>query len=750
MSEIIVSKQIASNPLPITLRAGKFALQADGAVVGEIGETMVLVTVCANKTVKEGTDFFPLTVDIEERMYAAGKIPGSFFRREGRASDQAVLTSRLIDRPIRPCFPDGFRNEVHIVGTILGADQENPHDVLAINCASAALMLSGMPFSGPVGAVRIAFSPEGSWIVNPTFSQGDSSSFEMVVAGRLTEDRSDVAVIMVEAGATEAAFKNFENGSQKVTEEVIAAGLEAAKAPIKELINLQFELAEKMGPKKSFDYEIYEQYSEDVFEKVKERYLADVLDIVSTKSKSDRSDKIETLRNKATEELAEAFGEKTYQIENALRDLIKKQVREQIIEKNERIDGRSPQEIRPLYAEVSTVKAAHGSGFFQRGETQVLSVATLGMPRMNQLLDSITGDEAKHYIHHYNFPPFSTGEAGAIRGPRRREIGHGLLAERALLSVVPDQESFPYTIRVVSEVLSSNGSTSMASVCGSTLALMDAGVPIKEPVAGIAMGLIFHNGKYITLTDILGDEDHFGDMDFKVAGTKDVVTALQLDTKIDGIPSEVLIQALNQAKQARLQILDVISQAISGPRESLSKKAPRIDVIEIPPDKVAELIGPKGKTINAIQQENQAEITIENIGDIATVTIGAKDEESLNQIKQRIDELLNPKPPEIGQEFVGTVVGITKYGAFINISPGKDGLLHISKIISPKKILKVEEVFKIGDSVKVKVDDIDENGKISLGMVQDPVATKLGDVEIVSFEKHFERELTKDLGDLGN
>jgi len=750
MTEVEVTKSIAQNPTPITFKAGKFAIQADGAVVGQMGETMVLVTVCANKTVKEGTDFFPLTVDIEERMYAAGKIPGSFFRREGRASDQAILTSRLIDRPIRPCFPEGFRNEVHIVGTILGADQENPHDVLAINCASLALMISGVPFSGPIGAIRLAFDSNGQWIVNPSFAQRDVSSFEIVVAGRMTQDKSDLSIVMVEAGATEVAFKNFDNGAPKPTEEIVSAGLELAKGPIKELIDLQLELLEKSEQKEPFNYELYEPYSNEVFNAVSQAYLAEVEDILNTQSKSERSDKIEALNLKALNELSERFVDKEYQIQNALKELIKKRVRSHIVNKNQRIDGRSSTEIRPLYAEVGTVSAAHGSGFFQRGETQVLSVATLGMPRMNQLLDSITGDETKHYMHHYNFPPFSTGEAGAIRGPRRREIGHGLLAERALVSVVPDQETFPYAIRVVSEVLSSNGSTSMASVCGSTLALMDAGVPIKEPVAGIAMGLIYEDGKYITLTDILGDEDHYGDMDFKVAGTKDVITALQLDTKIDGIPAEVLASALNQAKEARLKILEVIKAAISAPRQTLSKKAPRIEVIEIPPDKIGELIGPKGKTINALQQEFQAEITIENIGQNATVTIAAKDQDSLDVIKTRIDELVNPKPPKVGEEFLGTVVGITKYGAFVNIAPGKDGLLHISKISSPKKVLRVEEVLKVGDSVKVKVDDIDENGKISLGMVQDPVATKLGDVEIVSFEEHFEKELTKDLGDLGN
>ncbi len=714
---IEVTAPISGTDRSISFQTGKLAKLADGAVLARQGDTIVLVTATAAKTVREGIDFFPLTVDVEERMYAAGKIPGSFFRREGKASDAAILTSRLIDRPLRPCFEDGFRNEVHVVVTTLGADQENPHDILAINGASAALLISGIPFQGPVGAVRIAYSQQGTWIPNPTFSEGDESTFEMVVAGRSIGDGpSDIAIMMVEAGGAEKAFAYFETGAPKVTEEVIAEGLEASKKWIREVINLQLELKEKVGSIEIMEYNKVVDYDDDLYQKVVELAENDLKTTVKTASKGDRNKMMGEIKEKLKELLTPDFEDRLDQISAAVKSLTKKLVRQRIVEENLRIDGRNTKEIRPLSAEVSLLPTAHGSGLFERGETQVINVTTLGMPRMNQLLDSITTDEYKRYMHHYNFPPFSTGEPGAMRGPKRREIGHGLLAERALLPVVPPLDEFPYTLRVVSDVLASNGSTSMASVCGSTLSLMDAGVPLIAPVAGIAMGLIFEEGKYVTLTDILGDEDAYGDMDFKVAGTQDVVTALQLDTKIDGIPAEVLSQALNQAKEARLTILGVIKSAIAEPRKDVSPVAPKIVTFKVDTDKIGEIIGPKGKTINSIQSELGVEINIDETDDFGVVTIGSKDSASVNEAVSRIELILNPPSVEIGMNYSGTVVNITKFGAFINVLPGRDGLLHVSRMGNGQRINNVEDVISLGQNVDVVVDDVDDQGKISLSL----------------------------------
>ncbi|HTT87642.1 MAG TPA: polyribonucleotide nucleotidyltransferase, partial [Acidimicrobiales bacterium] len=607
---ITVSGPINGTDRTLSFETGKLAGQADGAVVARIGDTMILMTATASRGVREGADFFPLTVDVEERMYAAGKIPGSFFRREGRAPDQAILTDRLIDRPLRPSFPDGFRNEVHIVGTVLGADLVNPHDVVAINGASAALMLAGIPFDGPIGAVRVAWSTEGAWIPHPTYQEGEASCFELVVAGRALSEEpgAEIAIMMVEAGGTEKSWSYYEAGAPRVTEEVLAEGLESAKTWIRESIELQRALVSRAGRKPTIAYDLFTDYQPDVYDRVAAIATDPVAKANAITQKAERNAALDEVTAAVLSDLGTEFAGRESEIKAALRSLTKKIVRARIVEEGIRIDGRGTSDLRPLSAEVGLLPTAHGSGLFQRGETQVLNIATLGMPRMNQLLDTLGVVEHKRYMHHYNFPPFSTGETGAMRGPRRREIGHGLLAERALLPVVPSEEEFPYTLRLVSEVLSSNGSTSMASVCGSTLSLMDAGVPIKAPVAGIAMGLVADGGSYVTLTDILGAEDAFGDMDFKVAGTRDAVTALQLDTKIDGLPAEVLAQALRQARDARLTILDVMAGALAEPREEVSENAPKIVSFQIPVDRIGEVIGPKGKVINALQAETGTDI----------------------------------------------------------------------------------------------------------------------------------------------
>ena len=730
---ITVSAPISGTERTLTFETGKLAQLADGAVVGRIGDTILLATATAARSVREGADFFPLTVDIEERTYAAGKIPGSFFRREGKSSDQAILTCRLIDRPLRPSFPKGFRNEVHVVGTIFGADQVNPHDVLAINAASAALMISGIPFDGPIGAVRVAYSTDGQWIPHPSFQEGDDSTFELVVAGRALSDDEDteIAIMMVEAGGSERSFQYYEEGAPQVTEEVLADGLEAAKTWIRESIVLQRQMVEAYvaarGPIEAIEYSTLTDYGDDVWERVEALGAGPIGDANKIVAKAERNSALDAATASIKESLADEFPDRDGEIKAAVRALTKKLVRRRIVEEGLRIDGRTTTEIRPLSAEVDLFPTAHGSALFQRGETQVLNVTTLGMPRMNQLLDTITPDEHKRYMHHYNFPPFSTGETGFIRGPKRREIGHGLLAERALLPVVPYEEDFPYTLRLVSDVLASNGSTSMASVCGSTLSMMAAGVPLKAPVAGIAMGLVYDGGAYVTLTDILGAEDAFGDMDFKVAGTKDVVTALQLDTKIDGLPLDVLTKALLQAKDARLTILEVMAGAIAEPRPEVAASAPKIISFEIPMDKIGEVIGPKGKVINALQQETGADIAVDDDGMVGTVTIGAKDGTAVEEARRRISTILDPPLAEVGATYQGKVVNITKFGAFVNILPGRDGLLHISKIGQGKRVERVEDVLELGQPVEVRVDDIDPQGKVSLSLAGEaPAASGSG------------------------
>ncbi len=772
MAEAIsVSSAIGAEEKVLSLETGVLAGQANGAVVVTIGRTKVLVTATSNKNVRPGTDFFPLTVDFEERNYAAGKIPGSFFRREGRASETAILACRLTDRPLRPLFPEGFRNDVHIVATVLGADQENPYDVPAINAASAALCISDIPFQGPLGCVRIAYDQNGEWISLPTYEEGEESTFEMVVAGRLLDD-GDVAVMMVEAGGTPESWKYYEEGAPKVDEGVLAAGLEFAKGPIKDAISLQSELVQVAGAKETMEVEIAVDYSEEIFAAVEEKGADLIAESQKIADKSARGEAEALAASKIKEGLSETFDDEDAekQISAAIRSLTKSIVRKRIVEEGLRIDGRTPADLRPISSDVGMIPTAHGSGLFQRGETQVLNITTLGTKRMDQMIDGIDPITRKRYMHHYNFPPFSTGEAGFMRGPKRREIGHGALAERALLPVIPSEEEWPYTLRLVSEVMSSNGSSSMASVCSSSLSLMDAGVPIKAPVAGIAMGLVYAEGKYTALTDILGAEDAFGDMDFKVAGTSDFITALQLDTKIDGIPAEVLAAALNQAKEARLAILDVMKAAISEPRDDVSDVAPKIISFEIPLDKIGEVIGPKGKVINAMQQETGAEIIVDDDGVVGTVAIAGTDRDAVYEAERQINLILDPPTADVGETYAGKVVNITNFGAFVNILPGRDGLLHISKIGGNKRINKVEDVLELGQEVEVRVEDIDPNGKISLVPVEDGSSKENVDDgndndekipektegknestndDARSFEDEFEEGLVADLGDLG-
>ena len=713
-----VSHTFSGTEKTISFETGRLAGLAGGAVLARLGDTTVLVTATGAKSARPGADFFPLTVDIEERMYAAGKIPGSFFRREGRASETAILTCRLIDRPLRPMFPEGFRNEVHIVGTVTGADLENPHDVLALNGASLALMLSPVPFDGPVGAVRIAWSSAGEWIAHPTYEEGIDSAFEMVVAGRALEG-GDVAVMMVEAGGTEATWDIYESGTQKVDESVLAEGLEFSKQYIKEVIDIQHELVKAVGEPETMAYEAFVDYSDEIYAAVDAAGRERIAETQTIADKSARSEAEAEVSAAIHEELAEQFAEiddAETQISAAIRSVTKDSVRKRIVEEEVRIDGRNPSEIRALSSDVGIIPTAHGSGLFQRGETQVMNVATLGTGKMDQMIDGIDPIDRKRFMHHYNFPPFSTGETGFMRGPKRREIGHGALAERALFPVVPSFEDFPYTLRLVSEVLSSNGSTSMGSVCSGTLSMMDAGVPIKAPVAGIAMGLVLHEGKYVTLTDILGAEDAFGDMDFKVAGTEEFVTALQLDTKIDGIPAEVLASALNQAKEARMQILSVMTNAIPAPRDDVGEHAPKIESFEIPVEKIGEVIGPKGKMINTIQAETGADISVDDDGMVGLVSVASSDRVVVDEAVRQIMLIVDPPTAEVGVSYPGKVVNITKFGAFVNILPGRDGLLHISKIGGSKRIDKVEDVLELGQEIEVVVEDVDPNGKISLNL----------------------------------
>ncbi|MHA7650436.1 polyribonucleotide nucleotidyltransferase [Mycobacterium sp. ML4] len=714
----------------VRFETGRLALQAAGSVVAYLDEeNMLLSATTASKNPKEHFDFFPLTIDVEERMYAAGRIPGSFFRREGRPSTDAILTCRLIDRPLRPSFVDGLRNEIQVVVTILSLDPNDLYDVLAINAASASTQISGLPFSGPVGGVRVALI-DGTWVAFPTVEQLERAVFDMVVAGRIVgaDDEKDVAIMMVEAEATENVIELVEGGAQAPTETVVAEGLEAAKPFIAALCTAQQELADASGKsgKATKEFPTFPDYEEDVYYSVASVATDELTEALSIGGKAERDRRTEEIKAQVQERLAGTYEGREKEIGAAFRSLTKKLVRQRILTDHFRIDGRGITDIRALSAEVSVVPRAHGSALFERGETQILGVTTLDMVKMAQQIDSLGPETSKRYMHHYNFPPFSTGETGRVGSPKRREIGHGALAERALMPVLPSVEEFPYAIRQVSEALGSNGSTSMGSVCASTLALLNAGVPLKAPVAGIAMGLVSDDvevdgnteRRFVTLTDILGAEDAFGDMDFKCAGTKDFVTALQLDTKLDGIPSKVLAGALAQAKDARLTILEVMAEAIDRPDE-MSPYAPRVTTIKVPVDKIGEVIGPKGKVINAITEETGAQISIEDDG---TVFVGATDGPSAQAAIDRINAIANPQLPTVGERFLGTVVKTTDFGAFVSLLPGRDGLVHISKLGKGKRIAKVEDVVNVGDKLRVEIADIDKRGKISLVLVDDDAA----------------------------
>jgi polyribonucleotide nucleotidyltransferase len=703
------TKRIGSSEL--TFESGKLAKQAGGSAVVTLGETMILAA-CTSSKPREGIDFFPLTVDVEERMYAAGKIPGGFFRREGKASETATLTARLIDRPLRPTFADGYRDEVHVVLLVLSADLQNPYDVPGINAASLATMLAGLPFDGPVGAVRVG-NIHGEWVVNPTYQQLEEATFDVVVAGR-RNDAGTIDVLMIEGEAPDETWRLLEDGAQAPTEEVVTEGLEAAKRAIAEAIDAQVEFLSKVNVEKK-PFQPKPLYSEETFRAV-ESFARDRMREALVPGKHEREERLDALKEELKSHLQQEWGEETFaerasEISPAFKQLQKTLMRQRVVEDGVRLDGRKVDEIRQLSAEIGIVPRAHGSGLFQRGETQVLNVATLGMLRMNQMIDTLDPEESKRYIHHYNFPPFSTGETGFMRGPKRREIGHGALAERALVPVIPPEDEFPYTLRLVSDVLESNGSTSMASVCASTLSLMDAGVPIKSPVAGIAMGMVAEGDRYVTLTDILGAEDALGDMDFKVAGTRDWVTAIQLDMKVTGLPAEALAQALRQAKDARLKILDVMLATIPEPRSEVNRKAPRILSIQIPVDKIGEVIGPKGKRINEIIAMTGADIDIQDDG---TVFIGSREGAGADEAASMINDIANPRPVLVGERYNGTVVKTTTFGAFVNLVPGRDGLVHISKLGKGKRLSRVEDAVQEGDKLEVEVQEIDPMGKINL------------------------------------
>jgi len=699
----------------VTFSTGRLAKQAAGSVIVQLGETVVLSATTASKAPKEHFDFFPLTVDVEERMYAAGRIPGSFFRREGRPSEDAILTCRLIDRPLRPSFTKGLRNEVQVVETILALDPAHPYDVVAMNGASMSTKLSGLPFSGPVGSTRVAHV-EGQWVAFPTLEELERATFDMVVAGRVLPD-GDVAIMMVEAEATPHAIKLISAGATAPTEEVVASGLEAAKPAIRELCRAQSELAE-VAAKPVAEFPVFLDYQDDVFAAVAEAVRGETAEALKIAAKQDREEALDLIKAKAHELLDAQFEGREKEVSAAFRSLTKSEVRARVLREQIRIDGRGPRDIRPLTAQVGVLPRVHGSALFERGETQILGVSTLNMLRLEQTLDTLAPEKSKRYMHNYNFPPYSTGETGRVGSPKRREIGHGALAERALVPVLPTREEFPYAIRQVSEALGSNGSTSMGSVCASTLSLLSAGVPLKAPVAGIAMGLISDevDGKtqYVALTDILGAEDAFGDMDFKVAGTSEFVTALQLDTKLDGIPSDVLASALQQAHDARTTILGVMEAAINAPAE-MSEYAPRVTSVKIPVDKIGMVIGPKGQTINAIQDETGADISIEDDG---TIYVGATNGPSAEAAVERINAIANPTLPKVGDKFLGTVVKTAAFGAFISLLPGRDGLLHISKVGDGKRVEKVEDFLNVGDKVEVSIADIDARGKIYLDKVR--------------------------------
>ena len=728
----------------VRFETGRLAKQAAGSAMAYLdGETAVLSATTVGKHPKDQFDFFPLTVDVEERQYAAGRIPGSFFRREGRAGTAAILACRLIDRPLRPSFVKGLRNEVQVVETVLTIDPDDAYDVLAINAASMSTQIAGLPFTGPIGGTRLALI-DGQWVAFPRWSELERSVFNIVVAGRIVtkEDGSeDVAIMMVEAGGGKNEWELIQAGATAPTEDVVADGLEAAKPFIKALCEAQIKVAEKAS-KETADFPLFLDYTDEEYAAVEEYAAEKVAQALLTEGKLARDEAVDAVKEEMLGALAERFPESEKALKAAFRSLEKATIRNRTLREEIRMDGRTPRQIRSLSAEVEVLPRVHGSALFQRGETQILGVTTLAMLRMEQQIDNLSPINSKRYMHQYNFPPFSTGEVGRVGSPKRREIGHGDLAERALVPVLPSREDFPYAIRQVSETMGSNGSSSMGSVCASTLSLLQAGVPLRAPVAGIAMGLmtgeVDGQFKAVTLTDILGAEDGFGDMDFKVAGTRDFITALQLDTKLDGIDSQVLRAALAQARDARLAILDLINQAIDGPDE-MSTNAPRIITVKVPVDKIGEVIGPKGKMINQIQDETGADVTIEDDG---TVYIASSDGASAEAARTMVNQIANPQMPEVGERFVGTVVKTTSFGAFVSLTPGKDGLLHISQVrrlVGGKRIDSVDDVLQVGQQVEVEIAEIGDRGKLSLHAVIDGEAGELEAAEGEQTEQRRER-----------
>lgn len=704
----------------VRFETGRLAKQAAGSAMAYLDdETAILSATTVGKQPKDQFDFFPLTVDVEERSYAAGRIPGSFFRREGRPGTEAILAARLIDRPLRPGFVKGLRNEVQVVETVLAAHPDDAYDVLAINAASMSTQIAGLPFTGPIGGTRLALI-DGQWVAFPRYSELERSVFNIVVAGRVVGD--DVAIMMVEAGGGENQWDLIQAGATAPTEDVVADGLEAAKPFIRVLCEAQLEVA-KHASKETAEFPLFFDYTDEEYAAV-ENWVGDKLAAaLLTEGKKAREEAVDAVKAGMLEALTNEEGDNEKALKAAFRSLEKQTIRQRTLREGIRLDGRTPTQIRSLGAEVEVLPRVHGSAIFERGETQIMGVTTLAMLRMEQQLDNLSPITAKRYMHQYNFPPFSTGETGRVGSPKRREIGHGDLAERALKPVLPSREEFPYAIRQVSEALGSNGSTSMGSVCASTLSLLQAGVPLRAPVAGIAMGLMTGDvdgvQKSVTLTDILGAEDGFGDMDFKVAGTAEFITALQLDTKLDGIDSDVLRAALAQARDARLAILGVINDAIDSPDE-MSPHAPRIITVQVPVDKIGEVIGPKGKMINQIQDETGADVTIEDDG---TVYIAATGGDAAEAARAMINQIANPQMPEVGERFVGTVVKITSFGAFVSLTPGKDGLLHISQVrrlVGGKRVENVEDVLAVGQQVEVEIEEIGDRGKLSLKAVLTP------------------------------
>ena len=747
-SDIVAAEAIIDNgrfgKRTVRFETGRLAKQAAGSALAYLDDsTTVLSATTVGKNPKDQFDFFPLTVDVEERQYAAGRIPGSFFRREGRAGTEAILAARLIDRPLRPGFVKGLRNEVQVVETILTIDPDDAYDVLAINAASMSTQIAGLPFTGPIGGTRLALIDD-QWVAFPRWSELERSVFNIVVAGRIVtkEDGSeDVAIMMVEAGGGKNQWELIQAGATAPTEDVVADGLEAAKPFIKVLCEAQLKVAEKAS-KETVEFPLFLDYTDEEYAAVEEYAAEKVAQALLTEGKLARDEAVNAVKEEMLEALAERFPESEKALKAAFRSLEKATIRNRTLREEIRMDGRTPRQIRSLSAEVEVLPRVHGSALFQRGETQILGITTLAMLRMEQQIDNLSPVNAKRYMHQYNFAPFSTGEVGRVGSPKRREIGHGDLAERALVPVLPSREDFPYAIRQVSETMGSNGSSSMGSVCASTLSLLQAGVPLRAPVAGIAMGLmtgeVDGQFKAVTLTDILGAEDGFGDMDFKVAGTRDFITALQLDTKLDGIDSQVLRAALAQARDARLAILDLINQAIDGPDE-MSPNAPRIITVKVPVDKIGEVIGPKGKMINQIQDETGADVTIEDDG---TVYIASSDGASAEAARTMVNQIANPQMPEVGERFVGTVVKTTSFGAFVSLTPGKDGLLHISQVrrlVGGKRIDSVDDVLQVGQQVEVEIAEIGDRGKLSLHAVIDGEAGELDAAEGEQTEQRRER-----------